>query len=239
MKPSTKKVSPLRLRAVAPIQAVPVVQVRTPSVAVSQTSPLTSPALKENSPPITSEKVRWWHSIGRSSRYSSFVFLGSGLVFMERLERVAEPVVFLWKNFPILLRALFYLVVPAITSAAILWLVPTLSNNLLHPGWFNIAYLAGFYITNAFAILVAGFVGRSLLQGCAAALDSLAQRGREAFPPRAPISSESKAKAASDISGEEISNSEEIKSTVFGIPGINDSGVKSNAATNFRAKNSS
>jgi hypothetical protein len=179
MKTSARKVSPIsRLQGTAPAQAVPIVQVRQDSLHVHQTSPLTSPALLTQA---SAPRRRWWHSIGNSSRYSSFVFVGSGLVFMERLERVAEPVVFLWRNLGILARALFYLAVPAATSALLLWAMPHFSARVLQPGWVNALWLAGFYVSNAFGLLVTGFLGRALLKGFGSSIDMLAQRGRTAL----------------------------------------------------------
>lgn len=183
MKPTTKKVSPLDRLQGMPAQAVPVVQV-TPRGQTLSPQPSIINATVETNPP----KKRWWHSVGTSSRYSSHVFLGSGLVFMERLERVAEPVVFLWKNFSVLLRAICYLAIPATSSALLLWLMPTLAKHVNHLSWFSVAYLAGFYIANAFGLLMLGFMSRALFKGFRSNLDSLAERGREAFsqPEEAP-----------------------------------------------------
>jgi hypothetical protein len=178
MKQSARKISPIsRLQGAAPVHAVPVVQVRPETATLHQNSPLTTAAAVAPAEP----RRRWWHSIGHSSRYSSFVFVGSGLVFMERLERVAEPVVFLWRNLGILLRALFYLAVPAATSALLLWAMPRFAGAVLQGGWLNALWLGGFYISNAFGLLVVGFLGRALLKGFGSGIDALAQRGRHAL----------------------------------------------------------
>lgn len=184
---ATKKVSSIeRLQGAMPSQAVPLIQVNHRGQNMTSQSHVINATVEHQTEhqtehQIETQKKHWWHSISHSSRYSSHLFLGSGLVFMERFERLAEPVVFLWKNLGVLCKAISYLTIPAISSILLLWLMPSLAKHVHQLSWFSVAYMIGFYIANAFGLLLVGFISRALFKGFRSNLDALAERGREAF----------------------------------------------------------
>jgi len=149
-----------------------------------------SPTFKKSTPSSPASSL----SVSRLSPtgYVKNVFLGTGLVFMERLERLVAPVVFLFRHFGTFGKALLSLSFPALVSWGVLTVLPSLATVALSGSWLGYLYLGGLYITSAFFTLSLVFIFKASLSGFRRSLDHLAQKGQEAFaPPSVPLSTES------------------------------------------------